>query len=61
MAGRAQRSVGWGSRRLGPRTKHQRSLKDKFRKLRDSWVRIANDEKLSGDAAREQERPAKGD
>jgi hypothetical protein len=37
-----------------------RKLKDRFRRLRDSWISIANDEQLTGDSARGQEKTPKG-
>jgi hypothetical protein len=35
-----------------------RKLKERFRRLRDSWIRIANDEQLTG-SAEEPEGPEK--
>jgi hypothetical protein len=32
-------------------------FRDKFRKLRDSWIRIANNAQLVGDPAQDKERP----
>jgi hypothetical protein len=44
---------------------HARSLKDdqlrdKFRKLRNSWIHIANNAQLAGDSGQNEERPATG-
>jgi hypothetical protein len=44
---------------------HARSVKDdqlqdKFRKLRDSWINIANNAQLAGDLGQNEERPATG-
>jgi hypothetical protein len=44
---------------------HARSLKDdqlrdKFRKLRDSWINIANNAQFAGDVGQSEERPATG-
>ena len=33
-----------------------RKLQDKFRRLRDAWIRIANDEQISGEVAQNEKR-----
>ena len=39
-------------------TKDQK-LREKFRRLRDTWIRIANNDALAGDEPRDQQRPTK--
>jgi hypothetical protein len=39
-------------------TKDQK-LREKFRRLRDIWIRIANNDALAGDGARDQQLPTK--
>jgi hypothetical protein len=39
-------------------TKYQK-LRERFRGLRDTWIRIANNDALAGDEARDQKRPTK--
>ena len=39
-------------------TKDQK-LREKFRRLRDTWIRIANNHALAGDEPRDQQRPTK--
>jgi hypothetical protein len=39
-------------------TKDQK-LRENFRRLRDTWIRIANNNALAGDETRDQQRPTK--
>ena len=34
-------------------------LRENFRRLRDTWIRIANNDALAGDETRDQQRPTK--
>jgi hypothetical protein len=42
------------------RSSKDRKMQDKFRKLRDSWIRIANNAQFTDELARNAERLSKG-